>query len=162
VECSEEVVKDVPGQFQHRPPINRTPVGEFIALNHHLEGNLIMTSHRNSLCIAPMALLLVTHLIGNAPAQSGNWPMWRGPNGDGISLDKGLLNEWPKEGPKATWQIDTVGVGYSSISVSEGRIFTMGDLNGVEHVIALKESDGSVLWAVAPSSARLQAASQAR
>ena len=46
-----------------------------------------------------------------------NWPQWRGPNRDGISPDKGLLKEWPPEGPSVLWQVDTVGVGYSSIAV---------------------------------------------
>ena len=84
------------------------------------------------------------------PSKPGDWPQWRGPNRDGISLDTGLLKEWPADGPPVVWQVDSVGVGYSSIAVKDGRIFTKGDLNGVEHIIALDAKDGKTLWAVQP------------
>ena len=96
-------------------------------------------------------LLLLTAIVsGQVPSGNGDWPQWRGPNRDGISTDKGLLKEWPKEGPAKLWQVDSVGVGYSSIAVKDGRIFTQGDLNGVEHIIALDAKDGNTLWAVQP------------
>ena len=31
---------------------------------------------------------------------AADWPQWRGPNRDGVSQETGLLQEWPKEGPK--------------------------------------------------------------
>lgn len=96
-------------------------------------------------------LILLPAAWGQVPSADGDWPQWRGPNRDGISMDKGLLKEWPKEGPAMLWQVDSVGVGYSSIAVKDGRIFTQGDLNGVEHIIALDAKDGRTLWAVQPS-----------
>jgi len=95
-------------------------------------------------------LLLSAVTLGQVPSGDGDWPQWRGPNRDGISSDKGLLKEWPKEGPAKLWQVDSVGVGYSSIAVKDGRIFTQGDLNGIEHIIALDAKDGHTLWAVQP------------
>lgn len=85
------------------------------------------------------------------PSKPGEWPQWRGPNRDGISTDKGLLKEWPAEGPKVVWQVDSVGTGYSSIAVKDGRIITQGDLDGVEHIIALNAKDGKTLWSVQPT-----------
>lgn len=85
------------------------------------------------------------------PSKPGDWPQWRGPNRDGISLDKGLLKEWPTEGPKVAWQVDSVGVGYSSLAVKDGKIFTLGDVNGVEHILALDAIDGRTLWSVQPA-----------
>lgn len=84
------------------------------------------------------------------PSGPGDWPQWRGPNRDGHSSDKGLLREWPKDGPRTIWQVDSVGVGYSSLAVKGGRIFTQGDLHGIEHTIALNAADGQILWAVQP------------
>jgi FOG: WD40-like repeat len=95
-------------------------------------------------------LLLSAVTLGQVPSGDGDWPQWRGPNRDGISSDKGLLKEWPKEGPAKLWQVDSVGVGYSSMAVKDGRIFTQGDLNGIEHIIALDAKDGHTLWAVQP------------
>lgn len=99
-----------------------------------------------------VCLLLISACptLAQVPSQPGDWPQWRGPNRDGISQETGLLKEWPKEGPKQLWQVDSVGVGYSSIAVKDGRIYTQGDLDGVEHAICLNVKDGKTLWAVQP------------
>ncbi|HND51491.1 MAG TPA: hypothetical protein PLV92_03810, partial [Pirellulaceae bacterium] len=36
-----------------------------------------------------------TTALGQTPSNRGDWPQWRGPNRDGISLETGLLKEWP-------------------------------------------------------------------
>jgi outer membrane protein assembly factor BamB len=87
-------------------------------------------------------------------ASADDWPQWRGPDREGTSKETGLLKEWPEGGPKLVWQIEDVGVGYSSIAVKDGRIYTQGDLDGVEHVICLDEKTGKVLWAVQPEPAK--------
>ena len=88
--------------------------------------------------------------LAEVPSGPNDFPQWRGPERNGISHDKGLMQSWPADGPKVAWQIDDVGVGYSSIAIKDGLVVTMGDLNGVEHIIALKLSDGSRVWAVQP------------
>ncbi|MDB5392205.1 MAG: hypothetical protein JWM11_7851, partial [Planctomycetaceae bacterium] len=93
---------------------------------------------------------LLTQSLAQVPSKPGDWPQWRGPNRDGISQDTGLLKAWPAEGPPVVWHVDSVGVGYSSIAVKDGRIFTQGDLDGVEHVIALDAKDGRTLWSIQP------------
>jgi outer membrane protein assembly factor BamB len=85
--------------------------------------------------------------------QNHDWPQWRGPQRDGVSAETGLLREWPSGGPRLLWQVDAVGVGYSSLAVKGGRIYTQGDLDGVEHVICLAASDGRVIWAAQPEPA---------
>ena len=99
----------------------------------------------NPLCICVLTLFAVLPFTN-----ATDWPQWRGPNRDCISADKGLLKTWPEEGPPVVWQVDSVGAGYSSLAVAGGRIYTQGDLNGVEHVICLNEKDGQVLWSVQP------------
>ena len=84
------------------------------------------------------------------PLFAGDWPQWRGPLRDGVSTDKQLLHVWPEGGPRVAWRTDLAGVGYSSLVVKNGRVITQGDLNGIEHVIAFDEQDGSVLWSVQP------------
>ena len=103
--------------------------------------------------VAVMCLLswCVAECSAQVPSKVGDWPQWRGPNRDGISLDKGLLKEWPTDGPKVVWQVDSVGVGYSSLAVKDGKIVTQGDIDGVEHIIALDATDGRTLWSVQPA-----------
>ncbi len=107
-------------------------------------------------CATSLSILLTLALAGFQPVTAqvpfgpDDWPQWRGPHRDGISSDKGLLQEWPADGPELLWQVDTAGVSYSSIAVKDGRIFTQGDLDGIEHIICLSVKDGAVLWAVQP------------
>lgn len=82
---------------------------------------------------------------------AADWPQWRGPNRDAVSHETGLLKTWPKAGPKVAWKVENAGVGYSSVSVKDGRVITQGDIDGIEHVIAFSEKDGKLLWAVQPA-----------
>jgi outer membrane protein assembly factor BamB len=75
-----------------------------------------------------------------------DWPQWRGPNRDGRSPSRGLLQSWPQEGPSVAWRAGGLGTGYSTVSVAGERIFTMGDLEDGQYVIALSRADGAQLW----------------
>lgn len=97
-----------------------------------------------------LILSCVTSGFAQVPSEIGDWPQWRGPNADGISPETGLLKEWPEGGPKVLWNVDTAGVGYSSLAVKDGRIYTLGDLDGVEHVLCLDATDGHTIWARQP------------
>jgi len=105
---------------------------------------------RNVGCLVVLSLV-ASIAQAQVPSGPGDWPQWRGPARNGLSTEKGLLREWPAEGPKKLWQIDTVGVGYSSLAIKDGLIVTQGDLDGVEHIICLKVADGSIVWAVQPA-----------
>ena len=110
-----------------------------------------MRSLLSVLCCACFVAAILGQAAAQVPFGENDWPQWRGPNRDGISQDEGLLKEWPAEGPRVVWQVDSVGVGYSSLAVKDGRIYTQGDLNGVEHIICLDAKDGRTLWAVLPA-----------
>src|SRR5204862_6569758 len=102
-------------------------------------------SFRGSALVAAACLLLSNVA---APAVGDDWPQWRGPHRTGLSDEKGLVHQWPADGPQKLWEVETVGVGYSSMAVKDGLILTQGDLDGVEHIICLKVDDGSTVWAV--------------
>jgi len=94
-------------------------------------------------------LLFVLSLANVALAQSNNanWPQWRGPNRDGISKETGLLKEWPAEGPPLLWKATGAGRGFSSFSIANGRLFTMGLRGDREFVIAFDVATGKEAWA---------------
>lgn len=96
-----------------------------------------------------VALAVLVLLIFAASAWPEDWPQWRGPNRDGHSGETGLLKEWPKEGPKLVWQINGLGSGYATPSISGGRIYLMSN-QGLEDefVNALDLKDGKKLWSV--------------
>ena len=80
-------------------------------------------------------------------AHAADWPQWRGPNRDGLSQEKGLLKEWPKDGPKLVWQIKDIGSGFSTPAIVGDRIYVLGN-QGLdnEFVEALSASDGKKIW----------------
>jgi outer membrane protein assembly factor BamB len=79
--------------------------------------------------------------------ESHDWPQWRGPRRDGVSLETGLLTDWPKEGPKVLWKAPS-GRGYASLAVSAGRAFTLFQDQDVDYEIAicLDAGTGQTLW----------------
>ena len=91
-----------------------------------------------------MAMVLVSS------AMAADWPQWRGPDREGVSRETGLLKEWPAEGPKLLWTMTGCGTGYSSVSIVDGRLFTMGDLNEggkSQFLIAFDLKTQKRLWA---------------
>jgi outer membrane protein assembly factor BamB len=74
-----------------------------------------------------------------------DWPRWRGPDLNGISQETGWSTAWPKEGPKQLWKAD-VGMGFSSISVSQGRAYTMGNKNDQDTVYCMDAVTGKEIW----------------
>ena len=81
-----------------------------------------------------------------AAADGADWPGWRGPNRDAASSESGLLPAWPASGPPLAWKASGIGAGLSSVAVVANRIFTMGDRDGSQHVVALDTKDGKILW----------------
>jgi outer membrane protein assembly factor BamB len=78
---------------------------------------------------------------------TSDWPQWRGPERSGISLERGLLQQWPKEGPKLLWQVNDIGDGFSTPAVVGTRIYLMSN-RGMENefVQALSTEDGKPIW----------------
>lgn len=90
---------------------------------------------------------LAAVLLLPAPAAAGeDWPQWRGPNRDGISLETGLRQNWPDGGPALIFRADGLGAGYSTVAVADGRIHTQGMASGREWVITLNAETGAQLW----------------
>jgi outer membrane protein assembly factor BamB len=91
-------------------------------------------------------VLVLTILPLGVLRAADDWPQWRGPHRDGHSPDKGLLKEWPSEGPRLVWKANGLGIGYTNVSVVGDRLFAMGDKDDASQVIALNVADGSILW----------------
>ena len=76
-----------------------------------------------------------------------NWPQWRGPQRNSVSQERGLLAEWPKDGPPLLWSVANLGTGYSTPSVVGDRIYLMGN-DGLENefVEARSSKNGQRIW----------------
>ena len=78
-----------------------------------------------------------------AMTYAGDWPSWRGPARDDISMEKGLLKNWPSGGPKKEWMSNDAGLGYAGFSVANGALYTMGAFGGTEKLIAYRAISSS-------------------
>jgi outer membrane protein assembly factor BamB len=85
------------------------------------------------------------------PAQSTDWPQWRGPNRDGYAAPQSLLQSWTDTPPKMKWTFRDAGVGYSEAAIVDGRLITMGEKPGANDqtqcfAICLDFASGKMLW----------------
>jgi outer membrane protein assembly factor BamB len=95
---------------------------------------------REMLGVAALGVIL-------AAAPAAEWPQWRGPHRDGISKETGLLQEWPKDGPRLLWQVQDIGFGYSTPAVVGGRLYLLSNKGkDDEFVRALSVKDGKQVW----------------
>lgn len=110
---------------------------------------------RKLLACSLAATFFLPLVLSGADAESkdSDWPQWRGPGRNAICVETGLLKTWPKNGPPLLWDSrkvnsgTSVGTGYSSVAVSQGKLFTMGDRRGdAGYVFCLDAETGKELW----------------
>ncbi len=96
--------------------------------------------------------LVVLLSVGNtARAQNPDalgWPQWRGPQGTGVSLERGWNAHFEESGPKKLWEAK-VGRGFSSPIVQGGALFLFStDPANLqrESLARLDAETGAVLW----------------
>lgn len=92
-------------------------------------------------------IVLVALLVASV-ATAVDWPQWRGPDRSAVSVETGLLREWPTAGPARAWLSKEAGRGFGSFAVVGDRVYVLGALGEgehVEHVIAL-DNAGKKQW----------------
>jgi len=82
-----------------------------------------------------------------ATGRADDWPQWLGPRRNSISVERGADRLLPT--PKRIWT-NAVGLGCSSVVVSQGRAFTLGHVKGegkrgLDTVHALDAFTGRIL-----------------
>jgi len=74
-----------------------------------------------------------------------DWPQFRGPNRDGKSAETGLLEKWPEGGPKLLWEASGLGIGFSSVAIADGFVYTTGMLDSEGFLFAY-DLVGNLQW----------------
>jgi outer membrane protein assembly factor BamB len=89
-----------------------------------------------------MVCLLLTNV-----AHAEDWPGWRGPRGDGSSLETNIPITWSKS-DNIAWKSAIPGIGHSSPTIYGDRVFvTSCILNKKERVLyCLDRTNGNILW----------------
>ena len=85
------------------------------------------------------ALLISTSVF------AADWPNWLGPDRDGTTTDKGFDPAFARGGVDIKWTKD-LGVGFTGVTVADGRAFTAGWEGGKTTLFAFDAKSGKELW----------------
>ena len=90
-------------------------------------------------------LLVVMGL--SQPLAAENWPGWRGPRGNGISLERNIPVRWDAK-TNVVWKIPTPHAGHASPIIWNGKLFLVGiDREKQNRVLtAINARTGKRLW----------------
>jgi outer membrane protein assembly factor BamB len=84
---------------------------------------------RIAITVFVFALLTVSIVNSSSAKVSTNWPQWRGPDGQGVSAETGLPDEWSNT-TNVKWKTPIAGRGHSSPIVWGKKIFLTSALDG--------------------------------
>jgi len=100
----------------------------------------------------PARLALAAAVVSLASAvcsqdQAPSWPQWRGPDLDGISKE----TKWRPDGDAEIRWSKQVGLGYSTVSIAGGRLYTVGHDKDEQKdtVYCLDSTTGDEVWTYA-------------
>jgi hypothetical protein len=91
-----------------------------------------MNAKRIPFCGFAAFVVLAGVLRAEQPAAGCDWPQLTGPNGDNTAPVKGLVDEWPKDGPRLVWSAKIAGGTnkesgvFASPVAAHGKIFVTG------------------------------------
>jgi outer membrane protein assembly factor BamB len=109
------------------------------------------------------AWILAALVLAAPLARADDWPQWMGPKRDNVWREDGIIDTFPKGGPKVAWRAP-LGAGYSGPAVASGKVYvtdrtlTKGTANpddpfdtknkipGTERVLCLDAKTGKELW----------------
>lgn len=96
----------------------------------------------------PIFLLFVTILFSTSICSGKDWPQFRGiyRNGRGTS-ETDLIEKWPEGGPPELWSFEGLGIGFASVSVVDGTIYTTGMIDGKGYLFAI-DGNGKQKWKI--------------
>jgi len=91
-----------------------------------------------------VGVTLLVILSGSTLLRGADWPNYRGPDYDGISDETGWQATW-QGAPKVAWKA-SLGWGFASMAVSDGRVYAMGNVDDKDIVYCFDEATGKELW----------------
>lgn len=102
---------------------------------------LSFSSRFHSAALVSMVAIGMTDGLG-----AESWYKWRGPAGDGIAIAKvPQSGDWPEDALEVLWK-NSVGIGFSSPVVQDGRVFLSGNQNDRDTIFCLDADSGKMVW----------------
>ncbi len=78
--------------------------------------------------------------------EAGNWPQFRGPDGNGVSAEKGIPVTW-SQGDYA-WDVAIPGIGHAAPVIWDDFVFVTSaeDAGALRHLVCLSAESGQIRW----------------
>ena len=92
------------------------------------------------------AITFIVTILSGTLVLAADSPHFRGPAGDGLFPETGLLKQWPEAGPKLAWSAKGLGKGYSSAAVAGGVVYVTGMDDKNQGYLHAFNADGSPKW----------------
>ena len=107
--------------------------------------------------------LLLALLLSVGTLHAEDWPQWLGLKRDGVWRETGIVESFPKDGPKKLWTAP-VGLGFAGPAVVKGKVYltdrqlaqgaanpsnpfdTKSEISGSERVLCLDAKTGDQIW----------------
>jgi outer membrane protein assembly factor BamB len=125
-------------------------------------GSSVIKAPVNSPCLRPFAAVFLWCLLlfatTTASVRAENWPAWRGPRGDGTSLEPNPPTRWSGT-ENVVWKVAIPGDGHSSPVIWDDRIFLTTALADAQErvLLCLDRATGATLWRQTVLTAPLEA-----
>jgi outer membrane protein assembly factor BamB len=94
-------------------------------------------------------LLLIGMALVPAAVKAENWPGWRGPRGDGTSLETDVPTSWNgTAGENVRWRVPLAGSGHASPIIWNDRVFYVACVDARQErvLVCLARRTGQTLW----------------
>lgn len=91
------------------------------------------------------ACLTALLLLSATVAVAADWPQWRGPDRNGISLETGIRSKFDNE-PKLLWTFDKGGNAYSGPAIVGTTLYSLGTRGGQDIAFAIDTESGTEKW----------------
>jgi len=102
-----------------------------------------MRTHPRAIFTAFLLIVAIANSPVPLPAQDLN--RFLPADGNSIYEAKGLLREWPADGPKEIWRAK-IGWGKSAVVISQGKAFTATETDDKQYALCLDAKTGKQLW----------------
>ncbi len=91
----------------------------------------------------PVICFALLGIVSTATLQAGEWPGWRGPNGNGVADGTGYPIRWGEDDIK--WKAELKGVGASTPAVFGDAVFVTATDHG-KNIVSCLGLDGKERW----------------
>jgi outer membrane protein assembly factor BamB len=83
--------------------------------------------------------------LADLTIKPGDWPVYRGPNRDGVVTGPKIARDWKAHPPKEIWR-QPVGGGWASFAIANGYLVTIEQRRDQEIVVCYEAATGKEVW----------------